>query len=520
MRLVAAVAVVFCLAGAQMQAQRPDPSTRVPNPGIPNPSFGLTERAGAATYFVDNTNPAATDTSNPNGTAARPRRTVPSTALPAGAVVEVRGGPYDITRGTWYGNGTAASPVFIKGVGDPIIRGDRMVFGGSYLSVESMIFDDISLVMDTGTSHFALRYSIIHNWTSSGPSAAMVPAGSDIVVFGNEITANGDPNSAQESDIHGIKIEAGASKVWVLLNHIHHNGGDGIQLGNATSPEPWPQQIYIAQNTIHEDRENAVDIKKARDVVVSSNIAYGYESRSSSSGEIFVTHDGAQRIWIIDNAVGSSRQGIVCTGATDYAVVGNVINGIRHNPADTAYDPNSVFRAAGILTYNSTNTVHINNTIWDSDSGISYASGTAATLIVNNIIGNLAQPSFHIAIPNSQALAASVVSNNIVMGEARLRLGSGGSRGCQGSECVNADPLLTGAPRSFRPAAGSPAIDKGATPGFFAAFERMYGQSIAVDLLGVPRPQGAAFDIGAIEVPAGTPPSPRNVRIIPKTPAP
>jgi hypothetical protein len=512
MRCFYAIAMVIGLASVPLYAQRPNMGDRVANAGIPNPSFGLTEQAGAATYYVDNSQGAATDTNNPTGTAARPRQTIPS-PLPAGAVVEVRGGPYQLRGGAWYGNGTASSPVFIKGVGDPIIRGDRLVFGGSYIIVEGMVFDGISLVMDAGTSHFALRGSTVQNWTSAGHSAALVPAGSDIVIFGNEITHNGDPNSASEVDIHGIKIEAGASKIWILLNHIHHNGGDGIQLGNATSPEPWPQQIYIGQNTIHEDRENAVDIKKARDVVVSSNIAYGYESRTSSAGEIFVTHDGAQRIWILNNAVGSSRQGIVCTGAENYAVVGNIINGIVHNPADTSYDPNSVFKSSGILTYNTVGSLHINNTVWNSDAGISYASGTATTQIVNNIIGELTQPTYQIALANSQALAGSVVSNNLVAGNARLKMG-GALRGCQGAECVNADPRLTGAPKDFRPASGSPAIDGGVTNDFFQAFEKTYGVSIAFDLLGTPRPQGSAFDIGAVEVPAGTPAPPRNLRII------
>src|ERR1051326_6385773 len=74
-------------------AQLPTPTEPWKPPlGIPAPSFGINEQAGPSNYYVDNTSPVATDTSNPNGTASRPRASVPTT-LPAGAVVEVHGGP-------------------------------------------------------------------------------------------------------------------------------------------------------------------------------------------------------------------------------------------------------------------------------------------------------------------------------------------------------------------------------------------------------------------------------------------
>ena len=83
------------------------------------PAFGAREQPGAATFFVDNTNPSATDDANPQGTAARPRRTVPG-GLPAGAVVELRGGPYTAGNPRWGGDGSASSPIFIRGVGSPV----------------------------------------------------------------------------------------------------------------------------------------------------------------------------------------------------------------------------------------------------------------------------------------------------------------------------------------------------------------------------------------------------------------
>ena len=502
---------VFLCAGADLaHAQRPNPRDRKQVAGVPAPPFGITEQPGAITHYVNNKHDAATDTDNANGTPDRPRMTIPS-PLAAGAVVEVRGGPYDIRRGSWTAEGTKGAPAFIKGVSDPVIRGDRLVFGGTYFAVDGFVFDGISLVMETRTANFALRHSTVRNWRSAGHSAALVPAGSDIVIFGNEIHNNGDPNLSSEIDIHGIKVERGAERIWIVLNHLHHNGGDGIQLGNATSLEPWPHHIYIAQNVIHEDRENAIDIKKARDVVVAGNVIYGYEARSSSSGEAIVTHDGAQWIWILNNGVGGSRLGIVSSGADQYVVAGNVVSGIKHHPNDATYDPASMYRAAAILTYNTTNSLHLNNTVWDSDAGISYAGGTAPTEIINNIVGPLTQSSHQIAIGNTKALAASVVSNNLIEGEVQLRMG-GIRRACEGAECRNEKALMVQAPKDFRLDADSPAIDAGITHSIYETFQRRYGLDIAFDLYGTSRPQGEAVDIGAAERPGGTPAPPSQIR--------
>jgi hypothetical protein len=514
MRRLFLAALLVSVAIASLPAQRPPQKSYKDAAGVPRPPFGISENAGAATYVVNNTHPAATDADNPKGTAERPRRSVPTT-LPAGAVVEVRGGTYDVGNIAWSSAGTREAPVFIRGIGDPTMRGERLAFAGSYLIVEGFVFDSLPLVMSPTMSFLAIRYSTVRNWSPRGNSAAIVPAGSNIVIYGNEIHNNGDPVGSEEIDVHGIKAERGTSRVWIVHNNIHHNGGDGIQLGNATSLEPWPQFIYIANNTIHEDRENAVDIKKARDVIVSTNTMYGYDARASSAGEIVITHDGAQRIWIVNNAAFSARQGIVCSGADGYFVVGNTIVGVRHHPNDTKYDPNSLFRTSGILTYNTVNSVHVNNTVWESDAGISYAGGNVKTEIVNNIVGRLAQPTYHIAVGSGTAAETSVMKNNLLEGSPRIRWG-GASAPCSDRDgCVNADPQFVDASRNFRLRPGSPAIDAGADHVVYQAFKTAYGVDLAIDVVGTPRPQGSRIDIGSVEYPTGTPAAPRNPRIVP-----
>lgn len=484
-------------------------------PGVPTPRFGIEQRAGKPTHFVNNTHPRATDDDNPTGSADRPRSTLPD-RLEAGAVVEVRGGPYDVRRSAWETPGTESQPIFISGVGDPLIRGRELTFNGRYTIVEGFVFDGVPLLMPPGTSYFTLRHSTVRNWSPSGHSAAIVPMGSNLVIYGNEIHNNGDPNLDREIDIHGIKSPAGAERIWILSNHIHHNGGDGIQMGNAASLEPWPRFIYIARNLIHEDRENAIDIKKARDVIVSTNIVYGYEARSSSPGEAIVTHDGAERVWIVNNGVGNSRMGIVCTGARGYVVLGNVVNAIEHHPDDAQYRPENLFRSAAILTYNTSSSAHVNNTVLNSDAGISYAGGSAPTMMINNLIGGLKQATHHIAIGTTTAAGGSTVRGNLIIGEPRIRLG-GGVTGCPDREtCFATDAAgMIDPPRNVRLQRSSPAIDAGVETGLAAAFQKLYGVSLNSDFWGVPRRQGSAIDIGAAEFSAGTPPAPKKPRIVP-----
>src|SRR5262249_41086766 len=100
-------------------------SAWTPPIGIPAPSFGIIETAKPFTHYVDNTSPQATDTNNPNGSQPTLRQPIPA-VLASGSVVEVHGGPYIYnTSGpvAFTASGTAANPVFVRGVGMPWIQG-------------------------------------------------------------------------------------------------------------------------------------------------------------------------------------------------------------------------------------------------------------------------------------------------------------------------------------------------------------------------------------------------------------
>lgn len=110
-------------------------------PANRNPDLTYTQNAegGYYTHYIDKTASNATDTSNPYGTVAKPRLTIPAD-LPAGSVVEVHSGYYGSGGYALVtGHGTEAMPIFVSGVdlnANPFTS--RVRIKGTYLIVEGI----------------------------------------------------------------------------------------------------------------------------------------------------------------------------------------------------------------------------------------------------------------------------------------------------------------------------------------------------------------------------------------------
>ena len=322
--------------------------------GIPAPSFGIDEQigiyAGMAGYqdagngpytlYVDNT--ALNCTNSGAATAIEPLCDLPTT-LNAGAVVEVHGGPYTDTDVEITANGTVTQPVFIRGVndgsGNPVIYdADVITFFGTYFIVEHFNLDRTRLKFGDGgqpVNYASARHLHVHHHPDKNGSSF---TGDNVVLWSSEIDHN------QGDDRHGTFIAPGSENVWILDNHYHHNGGDAIQFCHACTVDP-PDTIFIGRNLMHSDRENAVDLKYAKNIVISQNTMHSYAdaepdelwcfddgslcatySSGSDGSAIVIGSDGAsENVWAIANTVyGSNRAVRVEKAESTLNIIGNL----------------------------------------------------------------------------------------------------------------------------------------------------------------------------------------------------
>ncbi len=488
--------------------------TYKPPIGIPSPEFGIEETVesvytpGFYTYYIDNTHPGATDVNNPHGSLAKPRKTIPKNmTLPAGSLVLIKGGPYRMeNKNTWTCNGTADKPVFVRGSdpdNKPQLLNAHLSVDGQYFIIENIEFYDDSFIRSRDTaSHFAIRNCEIHNPPGKiiNFGAAISARGSYVVIYKNHIHHNVTNDPRKGGDCHGVNPGVAAYRVWVLDNHIHHNSGDAVQACHACDPPP--QYVYIGRNIMHEDRENGVDLKYVKDVVISQNVLYGYKDASTSDGSAMVLgSDGMpNRPWVIFNEIYDSDNGIRNEETDNAWIIGNKIYNIKG------------FAIA--LEKKSDDLYIIANTIYNVDVIIhQYKRENFRIHVFNNLFANIRgkRHHCHINIPSRTITDASEFDNNLFWQDGApviLRWGSeftyhstsefenfpGGAKNMIG------DPRFKNAANhDFMLQQNSAAIDKGIVHAVYDTFYKLHGIDIKLDYNGTVRPQLLNWDIGAYE---------------------
>jgi hypothetical protein len=519
-----------------------------PPAGIPVPPWGINESAPAAPnpwlastpgfYYVDESNGNATDTSNPYGTPARPRRTIP-TILPAGSVVELHG---TYTRlhtspATLRLNGTAASPVYIRGVSSltpPAITSGWEV-SGTHFILENLDFGFTApggkLIFLAPIYRGAMRTSVVHG-NAGGGGVGVYTWSSDTVrdflLFRNVVRDNGDWHATFDQDFHGISVSALVSNLWVLENELTRNSGDGIQINAASAAlQPTTHHIYVGRNVAHHNKQTGFWTKQAEDVIFSENLSYSHRPSDSSTGACMGFQYAPERVWFINNhlhdcevGIGTGSDSGLGTGQTSF-YVGNVIHNI-HSPS---FNPGSGWGQAAMMLNGGTYRIVLNNTISDVDAGINSPSGIGAFAIVNNIIANVTHPQgSHIFLEGNPAPANSSMHHNLLTGPVRIKWGDTRVLDLatfqalypgKGLNTIVGDPrFLNPAGDSFGLQPTSPAIDKGVADGVYSTFKSLYGIDLAVDGAATVRPHDGGWDIGALEYPGTRPRPPTNVRII------
>lgn len=554
-----AVTATFDTADTTLPPPPPTPGEWSPPIGIPEPSFGIRETnmmyelqsgeacsdtpnkcfdfgnglepykdagAGPYTHYVDNTSPLATDTDNLFGTANKPRINFPTlSTLPAGSVVEVHGGPYSKHTYISSNNATEDKPIFFRGASydeRPIIQNVTFMIRGHYIILENFHFIDIAVDIRPWFSyeavdHVAMRHNETTGERTAGSTGSYVDGNPthDVVFYDNyvHLSTVGRMKAAPdtfEEDNEGFVAVQNSSNVWIVDNDLSGMGGDSAGGGHAA--KYTAHNYYIGRNRLHNTGENAIDLKEIENVVVSQNVMFDFTGPSAGSdGTAVVIHYGPTyspiNAWLIFNDISQSPAKAIQVGGDsvpDVFLIGNVI----HNLHDGAGG------ARAFETWGSRKINLVGNTIYDVDNAWK-ASGTASSggLLVaeNNIVSNVSPGGYILTLDDSTYAAAAVIKNNLFYIPG-VDLETGGVLNpsyfskvpaTQANNLFDLNPMLANpASNDFSLKVGSPAIgsaDTSLAASLASQFQSLFGVGVMQDFLGVTRPQGPAWDIGAFE---------------------
>ena len=428
-----------------------DPNFVVPYP-LPAPPFGIVESHtqyadktfdfseaggggvqayktssyGPYTHYVDFV--SGNDTSNPYGTVASPRATIPST-LPAGSVVIVAGiDPSNAGLDTVQAirvNGTSSQPVFVRGRSHALkaVLTHGLKIGGNYAIFENLDFDcsNPNQHNDPGvffavreytdgdtksSSHICLRHSKIRDYvpytttggvlayavgiTTTGPNVA-TPLFTHNVVYDVEVANMHRWDSYVSSEDYGaINAERNSQNTWVLgcnVYNIHSNGIAGSR-NNGQSLQLPADRLFVGGCNVHRIKESMLQIKFCNNSVFTQNRCHYCVGSSSSRGAGFSVINNDATLanpypfnnWFLFNEIANAEIGIVASmgsvlgygligpDVSDLYVWGNIIRNLRNLSINQ--HPTSLRGEA----YNASERIKLNfqfNLIDDVPSGIS-----------------------------------------------------------------------------------------------------------------------------------------------------
>jgi pectate lyase len=223
-------------------------------------------------------------------------------------------------------NGTEANPCFIDASAATF---SKLRLTGTYVILQGGL---INAPAGRGAwmESEGCNFCVIRDVEVSGPGvdsshSAAVGLGIFNVWIRGSIHGFGDNRqNAAEQDFHGIKVIG--SDMWILDAEIYDVSGDSVQCGDAS--RGTCERVYIGGGYMHHNRENAIDIKDSRDVVVSGVLMEGFRPTGSSPGEAVIVHDDAYDARILDNVIRDTTLGIVSSGRSGHLIEGNNITAL------------------------------------------------------------------------------------------------------------------------------------------------------------------------------------------------
>lgn len=387
-------------------------------------------------YFIDNTDPAATDTANTFGYPDKPRLTLPATtSLAAGTYIEIgSGGTYDFpTEKQFAGSaGTSGSPIWFRGSSaknKPTFTGDPIVCENtSWIFFENLKWDGGNLqntIFNTSfngagdTHHIVLRACEATGLDFIAGGAGVVAISSDdrnggndttdIVMYDNYIHDN-DTNvdwTAVDADHHAIAITARANEVtpsnktsliWNTDNRLESVSGNGIQLVSLGVPgSDWRDLInyvWSSGNRTGASRQAGLWSKRASHVFfIENEVADSKPIYFAGNGQSAGCQYGPDNLWYIRNRMDDAAYGIMQTDTSQIPVEPTqdgrfyILENILSNLYNSLNQTDSFRDGTGIsfTFHGNMERYAFNNTIYNAVNGLT-GNGDGKRYEQNNII--------------------------------------------------------------------------------------------------------------------------------------
>lgn len=481
-----------------------------PPAGIPMPPFGITETAPATTLYVDY---ARGGDANP-GTAARPRKTIPQ-VLPRCTVVQIVG-TYPVSHEaprTIEAQGSADCPVFIRGGQHT----QAWEVSGTYLVIEGAKrgFLVVRTTRDgRDTHHVAVRDSeFVGGGVAVQATYAEKGTVSNVVALRLNIHDLGDMNTTTDQDVMGFGVyRERVHHAWFLDSTCERVSSDCAQV-NAQGDPAGVHHVYMGRITCRQNRQGCLWAKQSEDVVFSESTCSSMrpDKGGINPGHCFGAQYDARRLVILNNVMTNSENGIRLA-SYDYGtpqggtlIAGNLITNIHHTTTGNTVE-NAWSGGAAILLVGGITATLINNTIWDVDGGIQIPAGGATTTVVNTIIGQVKRAAFQV----EQRDKLKRVTHSRFDAPPRFFLAGTSfvptSKDlARDEDSVVVPGFLNSASGDFRLAETSPLRGKGLPVDLEAAYQKVHGATLGLDLIS--RDIGAGLQILEKSAPApnGTP---------------
>ncbi len=303
------------------------------------------------------------DSGNPMGTPGSPRKTIPTSTLAAGSIVELHGTETAGSTVVIAASGSSGAPVFIRGASasDVATMKNKVIVQGNYVIFENVDFDcygaahgasDTRIWFEvtekitygspntwTGYHHVCIRHCSFadHQTGVTSGVAAMSFAVSfnggetyspnnnttlieDCVVYDTHVRNFGNWEDTGGSDYVACNFARNAKRMWCSDSVFRHvqSSGVGLSRNNALSNQMPSQNCYVGRNVMHHIKEYGVNCKMSVNSIISQNKIYRIRKSGSSLGAaVSVLNNDhvdnwpyTDNLWVIFNEIYDTAEGV------------------------------------------------------------------------------------------------------------------------------------------------------------------------------------------------------------------